>query len=288
MNTHPWRSYLDYAGDRIKTPEWLTCDALWQRAKRRGQTPRGKFPVYPRMLFVRREILAPSAAPLPMPADAVATKTDPDGENLAMHNPLLIDTQGTAKPESFRRHVVKTVKISLAYVQTADSQGAIRDKGLLQWPLDATEEGKVTANAACFSGSLPEGSFCGMVAARLCVPVMCGGKDTGAKLGVVFLRQPTEKGKAGDVKGLTDVQGTVYVPPQPADTPAYQPARVFAIDVTRPLNDVLEGKTRFNGLAIRTVPERSQKGDNSGACEVAPQEATYLEADILTGELQSP
>ena len=39
LRTHPWSSYLDYAGYRLKPPEWLTCDALWRRAKHRDKTP---------------------------------------------------------------------------------------------------------------------------------------------------------------------------------------------------------------------------------------------------------
>ena len=38
LRTHPWSSYLDYAGYRSKPPEWLTCDALWQRAKHRDKS----------------------------------------------------------------------------------------------------------------------------------------------------------------------------------------------------------------------------------------------------------
>ncbi len=37
-------------------------------------TPKGKFPVYPRMIFVRREVIAPGASPLPLPTGAVAAK----------------------------------------------------------------------------------------------------------------------------------------------------------------------------------------------------------------------
>ena len=40
---HPWSSYLDYAGYRPKPPEWLTCDALWQRAKHRDLSPQESY-----------------------------------------------------------------------------------------------------------------------------------------------------------------------------------------------------------------------------------------------------
>ncbi len=43
LRTHPWSSYLDYAGYRLKPPEWLTCEVLWPRAKRRDQTPQESY-----------------------------------------------------------------------------------------------------------------------------------------------------------------------------------------------------------------------------------------------------
>ena len=43
LRTHPWSSYLDYAGYRLKPPDWLTCDVLWRRAKRRDKTPQESY-----------------------------------------------------------------------------------------------------------------------------------------------------------------------------------------------------------------------------------------------------
>jgi hypothetical protein len=43
LRRHPWSSYLDYAGYRLKPPDWLTCEVLWQRAKQRGQSPQKSY-----------------------------------------------------------------------------------------------------------------------------------------------------------------------------------------------------------------------------------------------------
>lgn len=51
-------------------------------------TPKDKFPVYPCMLFVRREVLAPGAKPLPLPEDAVEAKVGPDEELKTLPNPF--------------------------------------------------------------------------------------------------------------------------------------------------------------------------------------------------------
>jgi hypothetical protein len=63
-------------------------------------TPKGQYPVYPRMMFLRREVLAPSSAPLPLPQGAVAATVGPNDELISLPNPFLIGTEppAPAKP----------------------------------------------------------------------------------------------------------------------------------------------------------------------------------------------
>ena len=56
-------------------------------------TPKGQYPVYPRMMFLRREVLAPSSAPLPLPQGAVAAKVGPNDELMSLPSPFLIGTK---------------------------------------------------------------------------------------------------------------------------------------------------------------------------------------------------
>jgi hypothetical protein len=56
-------------------------------------TPRDKYPVYPRMLFVRREVLGPNQPPLPLPANARPPQIGPHDELKTLPNPLLVGTQ---------------------------------------------------------------------------------------------------------------------------------------------------------------------------------------------------
>ena len=58
-------------------------------------TPIGRYPVYPRMLFVRREIVGPTGAPLPLPEGAVPATVAADQELMTLPNPFLV---GTAPP----------------------------------------------------------------------------------------------------------------------------------------------------------------------------------------------
>ena len=56
-------------------------------------TPKGQYPVYPRMMFLRREVLAPSSALLPLPQGAVAAKVEPGDELMSLPSPFLIGTE---------------------------------------------------------------------------------------------------------------------------------------------------------------------------------------------------
>ena len=56
-------------------------------------TPKNKYPVYPRMLFLRREVLAPDAKPLPLPGNAQPPKLGPGDELKTLPNPFLIGSQ---------------------------------------------------------------------------------------------------------------------------------------------------------------------------------------------------
>ena len=61
-------------------------------------TPKDKYPVYPRMLFVRREVVAPGAKPLPLPDNAQEPKTGPGDELKTLPNPFLIGSQPPPAP----------------------------------------------------------------------------------------------------------------------------------------------------------------------------------------------
>jgi hypothetical protein len=60
-------------------------------------TPRGKHPVYPRMLFVRREVAAPGASVMQLPQGAVTPKPVAADELRTLPNPFAV---GIAKPSA--------------------------------------------------------------------------------------------------------------------------------------------------------------------------------------------
>jgi hypothetical protein len=56
-------------------------------------TPKGRYPVYPRMMFLRREVVAPGSAPLPLPDGVVEARLGPDEDLKPLPNPFLVGTE---------------------------------------------------------------------------------------------------------------------------------------------------------------------------------------------------
>jgi hypothetical protein len=239
-------------------------------------TPKGQFPVYPRMVFVRREIVAPGASPLPLPAGAAAAQAAAAAELPTLPNPFLV---GTEIPAPAKPRAVKTSQIPLAYAQFVSETGEVGPKGVLKWPKVDGEEGKVLRGAVLVTGDLKGLPARGLAAARLMVPVSAGHNMAPGKLGVVLLKGAFEPGKACNVKDLTDTIGTGLIPKQPEATPVYTPAKAVAIDVTRGMKAVASGERVFHGFALRIVPDRGTDEGYTVRCDVSPTEKMWLEVD---------
>ncbi|MCX7044506.1 MAG: hypothetical protein NTX50_03335 [Candidatus Sumerlaeota bacterium] len=240
-------------------------------------TPKGRYPVYPRMMFLRREVVAPDSQPQPLPAGAQEAKAAPDEELLSLPNPFLV---GTETPPPVKTRPVRTVQIPLTYSHYVSEKGEVSDKGTLRWPKVQSEEGKVIAGAIIITGDLKALPSKGINAVRLLVPVAQGHNQAATKLGVVFLKKPVESGKACNVKELAEAAATTIIPKQPADAAEYKPAKMFAIDVTRAVKAVASGEMKFNGLALRIVPDRATDEGWTVRCDVSPSEKIYLEVDV--------
>jgi hypothetical protein len=61
-------------------------------------TPKGRYPVYPRMLFVRREVLSPDQSPTALPAAATTPKVGANGQLATLPSPWLTGAQLPAAP----------------------------------------------------------------------------------------------------------------------------------------------------------------------------------------------
>lgn len=86
-------------------------------------TPKGKQAVYPRMVFVRREVLAPGAEPLPLPEGAVEFKPDPASELKSLPNPFRIGTTVPSKPVP-REVVTRTLELRASHAVSLKGETA--------------------------------------------------------------------------------------------------------------------------------------------------------------------
>lgn len=240
-------------------------------------TPKGQHPVYPRMMFLRREVLAPGAAPLALPEGAVEAKAAPEDELVSLPNPFLA---GTEEPPVIKPRAVKTTEIPLAYIQFVDSSGAVADSGSLRWPKIAAEEGKVISGVVLVGGDLKDLPTKNVAAARLCVPVVRGHNKAPGQLGVIFLKAPVEKGAKLDFKELPQPGAMIVIPKQAAETLEYNPPKVFPIDVTRTIKAIAAGEAKFNGIALRIVPNRGVDEGYTVKCDLSPTEKFTLQVDV--------
>ncbi len=241
-------------------------------------TPKGQYPVYPRMVFLRREVLAPGASALALPEGSTEAKTAETDELATLPNPF---TVGAEDPPVIKPRATKTVEIPLTYVQFNDISGAVAEKGSLRWPKSPGEAAKVVAGVVLINGDLKDLPAKNIAAARLLVPITRGHNSAPGQLGAAFLKAPVEKGAAVDFKALPDVSGIAIIPKHP-DTNDYSPAKVFPIDVTKTVRSIAAGEIKFNGVALRMVPNASVDDGYTVRCDVSPTDKVVLQVDVYT------
>lgn len=241
-------------------------------------TPKDKFPVFPRMVFVRREVLAPRQQPLPLPADAQPPQRGPSDELQTLPNPLLT---GTPPPPPRIVRPVKTVTIELTPGHFVTKSGQVPTSDFIKWPKNSQEQ--VPALAYLIGGELRGlPALADLAAARLVFPAIRAHPKAPTKVGAAALRAPFAPGQPYDFSNLGDVLGTVIVPPLADDAPDWAPPKEFKVDVTRHLRALLSGEARFHGLALRVVPDRGVDDGWTVRIHLPRQPRIYLEVDTYT------
>jgi len=209
-------------------------------------TPKDKQPVYPRMLFLRREVLAPGSKPLPLPENAAQPQAGPNDELKTLPSPF---TVGFAPPPQQVVRKTTTLKRELRASHTVSLDGQALDNHFIKW-----KEGETWVMLISGAlGDLPPAKR--IAAARLVFPVIRGNVKAATKVGVSLLNAPCEAGKPYDFKNLGDVLGTCVIPRQPGEA-AYDPPKTFAAEITRAIKKLAAGEAKFSGFALRTVPDR--------------------------------
>ena len=216
-------------------------------------TPRGKYPVYPRMVFVRREVVAPNQKPLPLPADASPPQLSPGDELKTLPNPLLA---GTQPPPPRVVRPTKTVQIELRPSHFVTRSGEVPTSDMLKWP--KTKQEAVEPIAFLVGGDLKNlPSLKDLSAARLIVPVVRSHEKAPTRIGVTTLKGVFVAGQSFNFELLGDPLSSAIVPSLPANEPAWSPPKEFKIDVTRQVRSLILGEATFHGFGLRVVPDRS-------------------------------
>ena len=108
-------------------------------------TPKGKQPVYPRMLFVRREVLPPgTVAAAPCPPRRRSRASEPNEELATLPNPWLIGTRPPARGPSW---ATKAAVSRSAKLPTCPRRARSFEHQFMKWLKDNSRPG------SCWSGS---------------------------------------------------------------------------------------------------------------------------------------
>ena len=233
-------------------------------------TPKGQHPVYPRMLFLRREVLAPGAEPLPLPEGAEAPRTGPEYELATLPDPF---TVGIAPPPQAAARSTTTRAIPLRAGRAVSRDGGSAPNHYLKWKPGETWVMLVAGDLA----GLPPARE--IVAARLVIPVVRGHAKAATAVGVTLPDASIGAGGPSAFEHLGEVAGTVVVPRQPGEAD-YSPPRPFAADVTRAVKRIASGAVPFRGFAIRVVPDRAVDDGYITRIDLPDAAPPVLELDV--------
>lgn len=207
-------------------------------------TPPGAEPVYPRMLWIRREVLDqgdPASGDVHAPDSSVLAAL-PDPWRLGNRPP-------TPRPPGSTREV--RLPFGIPGVVSADGQ--VLANGPLRWPKAPDEQ--VMAWAWMLGmphGRLPDAQR--IVSAYIEFEVTEAHDKADMTVGAVILGAPWQPGQAYPFPQLGAVAGTVVVKRADGPTP-FVPPKVYRLDVTRATRAL--ARNGGNGFALRIVPNRA-------------------------------
>ncbi|KKL21891.1 hypothetical protein LCGC14_2440910, partial [marine sediment metagenome] len=99
-------------------------------------TPKGRYPVYPRMLFVRREVLSPGQLPAVLPASPSTPKIGPNEELATLPSPWLI---GPQLPPAVPVRATKSVVLPVKKVAYVTKKGEVFTHQFVKWLKDNSD-----------------------------------------------------------------------------------------------------------------------------------------------------
>ncbi|MFP4055751.1 MAG: hypothetical protein ACLF0G_02660 [Candidatus Brocadiia bacterium] len=212
-------------------------------------TPKGKQPVYPRMVFLRREVLAPGQEPLAVPAPPSEPAVGPDETLATLPHPWTIGTQ-PPKPQPDRP--TRTTVLAPTRVGYCNMKGEVFPYQFVKWLKDNSNAWVLLLD---FEASrLPDPRR--LARATLVLYVHEAHDKAPMQVAAVMLDAPFEPDKPYDFSKLGRRLGTTIVERGRGPGAPFEPPRRYEIDVTRAVRAWARGEPA-HGLAVRIVPNRS-------------------------------
>lgn len=233
-------------------------------------TPKGRYPVYPRMLFVRREVLAPGQAAATLPAPATTPKVGPNEELAVLPSPWLV---GTQLPPVVPARSTKVAVLPAAKTAFVTKQGQVFKHQFVKWLKDNSDAWVMLVDFD--AQTLPKADE--LASAKLVLYVEEAHDKAPMQVAAVMLDAPFDPERPYDFAKLGQTVGSTVV--QKGDGRLFSPPRRYEIDVTKAVR-AWAGGAKHCGLAVRIVPNRSV--DDGWTVRFTPAKDKPAELEIAT------
>ena len=235
-------------------------------------TPQGKQPVYPRMVFLRREVLEPGQKPIETPTAPVTPQVRPGEVPATPPNPWLI---GTQPPPDLPERPTKTEIRPATSSGYVSKQGEVFDHQFVKWLKENTDAWILLVDFDV--ANLPDMKL--LASAKLVFYVVEAHDKAPMQVAAVALDTPFEEGKPYDFSKLGQTLGWTIVGRGEGPGAAFVPPRRYEIDLTRTVRAWSRGE-KFDGLALRIVPNRGV--DDGWTVRFTPNKEKPAELVITT------
>ncbi len=212
-------------------------------------TPQGKQPVYPRMRFLRREVLAPGQEPMSVPSPASMPVVRANEVLATLPTPWLIGTQKPAARAELPTQSSITPLNRLSYVSMA---GETFPHQFVKWLKDNSNAWIMLIGAEGIPLPAPRD----LASAKLTFYVSESHDKADMQAAAVILQAPFVSGQPYNFKQLGDMAGSTIIKQGRGPDQPFSPPMRYEIDVTKAVRKWASGETPY-GLALRIIPNRS-------------------------------
>ncbi len=233
-------------------------------------TPKGRYPVYPRMVFVRREVLAPAQSPAAVPAPPSTPKVGPNEALATLPSPWL---SGTQLPPAVPARATKSAVLPVKKVAYVTKKGEVFKHQFVKWLKDDSDAWVMLVDFG--ADKLPKVED--LASARLVLYVEEAHEKAPMQVAAVVLDAPFEPGQPYDFAKLGQNVGSTIV--QQGTGGPISPPKRYEIHVTRAVR-AWAGGARCHGLAVRIVPNRGV--DDGWTVRFTPAKDKPPELEVVT------